>query len=57
MILKLTLTNLLSVPMRLRTDQPLELGPNEAVDMTFEVDPDEDGVVTLGLICEPVPSA
>jgi len=55
MIVKLTYTNRLPVPVELRsnmgTGQPL--APGQSLEMTFELQDDEDGVGDLVLICEP----
>lgn len=55
MIVKLTYTNALSVPVQLRsnqaTGQPLQ--PGQPLEMTFDMQPDKDGVAQLILICEP----
>jgi len=55
MILKLTYRNDLSIPVLLRsnqaTGQPLVAG--QALEMTFAVEEDADGVADLVLICEP----
>lgn len=56
MIIKLTYTNALAVPVLLRsseaTGQPIL--PRQTLEMTFQAtDPDADGVVELKLVCEP----
>jgi len=55
MIVKLTYTNALPVPVLLRsneaTGQPLL--PQQALEMTFSLEPDADGVADLVLVCEP----
>lgn len=55
MIVKLTYTNALAVPVLLRsnmgTGQPLQ--PHQPLEMTFQLEPDAQGVAQLILICEP----
>ena len=55
MIVKLTYRNQLSMPVLVRsnqgTGQPLEAG--QSLEMTFDLDPDADGVADLMLVVEP----
>lgn len=55
MIVKLTYTNSLGVPVLLRsnmgTGQPVQ--PGQALEMTFEMREERDGNADLILICEP----
>lgn len=56
MIIKLTYTNALSVPVLLRSNQGTgqTLLSHQTLEMTFQAtDPDKDGVSELILICEP----
>jgi len=55
MIIKLNFTNKMPVPVLVRSNmasgQPL--APNQQLEMTFEMQPGEDGVADLTIICEP----
>ena len=55
MIVLLTFTNALPAPVELRSNmgdgQPI--APGQALEMTFELADNEDGVGDLVLICEP----
>ena len=55
MIVRLTFTNAMPVPIEVRSnvgsDQPLV--PYQSLEMTFELQPDPDGVATLELACAP----
>jgi len=55
MIIKLTYTNSLPVPVLLRSNQGTgqPLLPNQSLEMTFAMEPDEDGTADLILVCEP----
>lgn len=55
MLVKLTYTNALTVPVLVRsneaTGQPLEAG--QSLEMTFDLDRDRDGVADIVLVVEP----
>jgi len=55
MIIKLNFTNKMPAPVLVRSNmasgQPL--APNQQLEMTFEMQPGEDGVADLTIICEP----
>jgi len=55
MIVRLTFTNAMPVPVELRSnvasDQPLQ--PQQALEMTIEMHEAEDGVAELQLACAP----
>jgi len=55
MIVRLTFTNALPVPVELRSnvasDQPLQ--PNQSLELTLEMHEGEDGVAELQLACAP----
>lgn len=55
MLVKLTYTNSLRVPVLVRsnqaTGQPLDAG--QSLEMTLDLDPDVDGVADLVLVVEP----
>ena len=56
MIVRLTFTNALPVPVELRSnvasDQPLQ--PNQSLEMTLELHEGADGVAELQLACAPL---
>lgn len=55
MIVKLTYTNALPIPVLVRSNQGSgqPLLPRQSLEMTFDLPPDEDGVSDLILIVEP----